>query len=74
MAIEALSKDVVSREEYDKLLQEKINFANATIDNTRYEWIVERSGNGWDDWENLICPKCGEKHEQVPYYYNFCPK
>lgn len=73
MAIEALSKDVVSREEYDKLLQEKINFANATIDNTQYEWIVEHSGNGWDDWENLICPKCGEKHERVPYHYNFCP-
>ena len=74
MAIEALSEDVVSREEYDKLLREKINFANATIDNTQYEWIVEHSGNGWNDWCNLTCPKCGEKHEKVPYYYNFCPK
>ena len=73
MAIEALSKDVVSREEYDKLLREKINFANAIIDNTQYEWIVEHSGNGWNDWENLICPKCGKKHERVPYYYHFCP-
>lgn len=74
MAIEALSKDVVSREEYDKLLREKINFANAIIDNTQYEWIVEHSGNGWNDWCNLTCPKCGKKHERVPYYYNFCPK
>lgn len=46
---------------------------DATIDNTQYEWIVEHSGDGWDDWINLTCPKCGEKHEQVPYYYNFCP-
>ena len=45
-----------------------------STDNTQYEWIVEHSGNGWNDWENLICPKCGEKHERVPYYYNFCPK
>ena len=45
-----------------------------STDNTQYEWIVEHSGNGWNDWENLICPKCGEKHEKVPYYYNFCPK
>ena len=73
MAIEVLSKDVVSREEYDKLLREKINFANATIDNTQYEWIIEHSGNGWNDWCNLTCPKCGKKHEQVPYHYNLCP-
>lgn len=39
----------------------------------QYEWIVEHDGNGWDDWENLICPKCGKKHEHVPYHYNFCP-
>ena len=46
---------------------------DATIDSTQYEWIVEHSGNGWNDWVNLICPKCGEKHERVPDYYNFCP-
>ena len=59
--------------------KEAINMAiealskDTTIDDIQYEWIVEHGGNGWNDWCNLTCPKCGKKHEKVPYYYNLCP-
>ena len=38
-------------------------------------WIVKYEGNGWNDWENLICPICNTKFEDVawPSTYNYCP-
>lgn len=39
---------------------------------TTGEWIVERSGNGWNDWLNVTCSVCGKKFERTDKT-NFCP-
>ena len=38
-------------------------------------WINEIEGNGWNEWDNLICSECGTKFEKVswPRKYNYCP-
>ena len=82
MAIEALSKDVVSREEYEKVLIEcgevktKLGELQQTTKVAQGKWIKTVDGNGWDDWYVLKCPFCGATIEDKYYRsweYNFCP-
>ncbi len=44
--------------------------------NKEKEWIIEHSGNGWNDWINLTCPHCNTKYFKVTWYsdWNYCPK
>lgn len=44
--------------------------------NKEKEWIIEHSGNGWNDWINLICPHCNTKYFKITWYsdWNYCPK
>lgn len=44
----------------------------ALSDGPHGEWIVEYSGNGWNDWTNVTCSVCGEKFEKFGEH-NFCP-
>lgn len=40
------------------------------------KWIVEHTGNGWDDWIDLTCPNCGFKMERIEHsveHYRCCP-
>lgn len=39
------------------------------------EWQEEVVGNGWNEWTNLICGCCGQKHEKVawPNTWHYCP-
>ena len=39
----------------------------------RGEWERYVTGNGWDFWEDLICPFCEKKHEKPRFKMNFCP-
>lgn len=39
----------------------------------RGEWNRCVTGNGWDYWEELICPFCEKKHEKPRFKMNFCP-
>jgi hypothetical protein len=39
----------------------------------RGEWKRYMTGNGWDYWEDLICPFCEKKHEKPRFKMNFCP-
>ena len=82
MAIEALSEDVVSRGEYEKVLIEcgevktKLGELQQTAKVAQGKWIKTVDGNGWDDWYVLKCPFCGATIEDKYYRsweYNFCP-
>lgn len=40
------------------------------------KWLVEHTGNGWNDWINLTCPNCGftmEKITRSVESYKCCP-
>ncbi len=76
------STDVVSREEYEKVLIEcgevktKLGELQQTTKVAQREWIKTVDGNGWNEWYVLKCPFCGATIEDKHYHsweYNFCP-
>lgn len=36
------------------------------------EWVVEHSGNGWNEWTNYTCSECNEKFNKF-YASIYCP-
>jgi len=39
----------------------------------RGKWKRKHTGNGWDDWDNLTCPECGEHYRNPNFPANYCP-
>ena len=39
------------------------------------KWIVEHTGNGWNDWDNITCDQCGFSLIKVSELrdLHFCP-
>ena len=37
--------------------------------------LIEVEGNGWGEWDNLTCKRCGKKHKKVawPNEWHYCP-
>lgn len=36
------------------------------------KWVVEHSGNGWNEWTNYTCSECNKKFNKF-YTSNYCP-
>lgn len=39
------------------------------------KWIIEHTGNGWNDWDNITCDRCGFSLIKVSELrdLHFCP-
>ena len=41
------------------------------------KWIMKCSGDGWNDYFDFTCPKCGKKYKKdrddILYDSNYCP-
>lgn len=38
-------------------------------------WKLQIGSNGWNEWDNLICPFCHTRFDKVdePQIWNYCP-